>query len=55
VAQEAGDVDPGFVTFFGLSKQDYLDQISLINQTFANSTGFGGVAVHYVDPFLELR
>lgn len=55
VAQETGDVDPGFVTFFGLSKQEYLAEISIINQTFANSTGFGGVAVHYIDPFLELK
>lgn len=55
VAQEVGDVDPGFVTFFGLSKQEYLDQLSLINQTFGNSAGFGGVSVHYIDPFLELE
>jgi hypothetical protein len=55
VAQEVGDVDPGFVTFFGLSKQEYLAQISLINQTFGDSVGFGGVSVHYIDPFLDLK
>jgi hypothetical protein len=55
VAQETGNVDPGFVTFFGLSKQEYLNQISIINKTFEQKSGFGGIAVHYIDPFLELH
>ncbi len=55
IAQETGDVDPSFVTFFGTSKSYYLEQIGLINKTFGSYSGFGGVAVHYIDPFLQLK
>lgn len=55
VAQETGDVDPHYVTFYGLSRAEYDAQIALINQAFGGKSGFGGIAVHYIDPFLQLK
>ncbi len=54
VAQETGNVDPGYVTFYNTSKAEYEKQVSLIRNAFANSKNFGGMAVHYIDPFLLL-
>jgi hypothetical protein len=55
VAQETGNVQPSYVTFYNVSKTEYEKQISIIKNTFANSKNFGGMAVHYIDPFLALR
>lgn len=55
VGQETGNVDPAYVTFYGLSKANYLAQIEIIKNTFKSNAGFGGVAVHYIEPFLELK
>lgn len=55
VAQETGNVAPGYVTFYNLSKAEYEKQISIIKNTFANRKNFGGIAVHYIDPFLLLK
>lgn len=55
VAQETGNVDPGYVTFYNLSKAEYEKQISIIKNTFANRKNFGGIAVHYIEPFLLLK
>ena len=55
VAQETGNVDPGYVTFFGMSKAELQKQIGAIKNSYANSSGFGGIAVHYLDPYLELK
>lgn len=55
VAQETGNVDPDYVTFYNQPKAYYLEQIGIINNAFANKSGYGGMAVHYIDPFLELQ
>ncbi len=55
VAQETGDVEPDYVTFFGLPKTEYIKQVGLINNAFESMKNFGGIAVHYIDPFLNLR
>lgn len=55
VAQETGDVEPGYVTFYNVSKREYEKQISIIKNTFTNSKNFAGIAVHYIDPFLVLK
>ncbi len=55
VAQETGNVEPSYVTFYNISKAEYEKQISIIKNTFANSKNFGGIAVHYIDPLLLLK
>ncbi len=55
VAQETGNVSPAYVTFYGFSQADFLTNVSTIYSAFQNTQGFGGVAVHYIDPFLALK
>ncbi|MDR3548860.1 MAG: hypothetical protein P4M11_11445 [Candidatus Pacebacteria bacterium] len=55
VAQETGDVPPSYVTFYGLTKQDLYTALTAITGYFDADASFGGVAVHYLDPFLELK
>jgi hypothetical protein len=55
IAQETGDVQPSYVTFYGLTKQDLYNALVAITNYFDQDSSFGGVAVHYLDPFLELK
>ncbi len=55
VAQETGDVQPSYVTFYGLTKEDLYNALTAITNYYDPSSSFGGVAVHYLDPFLELK
>lgn len=54
VAQETGDVDPSYVTYFRKSKS-YMDgQVSMVNNYFAGYSGFDGIAVNYYEPYSGL-
>ncbi|MBY0310058.1 DUF11 domain-containing protein [Patescibacteria group bacterium] len=55
VAQEVGNVEPDYVTYFGTTKSLLTSNIALINNTFGTESGFGGVAIHHYDPYLLLR
>ncbi|HWB33773.1 MAG TPA: hypothetical protein VG753_00410, partial [Candidatus Paceibacterota bacterium] len=55
VAQETGNVDPSYVTFYGMTKADLLANIQDIYTAFDPYKNFGGVAVHYLEPFLDLE
>lgn len=55
IGQETGKVDPEYVTYYGLSKEYYLEQIGIVQNRFKTKLGFGGMAVHYIEPFLELE
>jgi hypothetical protein len=55
VAQETGNVDPNYVTFYGFSKSDYLDAVNAIYTGFSHQISFAGVATHYMDSFLQLQ
>lgn len=55
IAQETGDVEPDYVTFYGKSKQELLEHIEKIRATFSKESSFGGVAVHYFDTYLNLE
>ncbi len=55
VAQETGNVDPAFVTFYGLTKAALFGDISKINSAFNSYSSYGGTAVHYIDSFLDLK
>ncbi len=55
VAQETGDVEPPYVTFFGKSKEDLNMSVDAIRKAYAASKNFGGVSIHYLEPFMELK
>lgn len=55
VGQESGDVKPDYVTFFSLSKAEYLEQKEILQNKFSTQSGFGGIAIHYIDSFLNLK
>ncbi len=54
VAQETGDVQPSYVTFHGMTKKDLFSALTNIRTAFGPYANFGGVAVHYLDPYLQL-
>lgn len=55
VAQETGDVPPPYITFHNTSKNHFEQEISKINKAFSPSSNFGGLAIHYINAYLELR
>lgn len=55
VAQETGNVDPAYVTFHGMTKADLLANVGEIEAAFKPYSNYGGVAIHYLDPFLDLK
>lgn len=55
ITQETGELEPAYVTYFGLTRAYYNSQISLINTEYQTYSSFGGVAVHYLDTFLNLE
>lgn len=55
IAQETGPVTPSYVTFYGTSRAALFGQLAAINTAYASDAAFGGVAVDYLDPFLELQ
>jgi hypothetical protein len=54
IAQETGPVTPNYVTFAGLTRGDLATQAANIENAFANDISFGGIAVDYLTPFLNL-
>jgi hypothetical protein len=54
VAQETGPVTPSIQTFNGLSKEALREQALLISSAFASNPSFRGIAIDYLDPFLQL-
>lgn len=54
VAQETGNVDPSYVTFYGFSLAEFLDNLSEIYSGFSSYGNFSGTAAHYIDSFLVL-
>jgi hypothetical protein len=55
VAQETGDVEPSYVTFFGKSKAGLQVSVDAIRKAYSMSKNFGGVSIHYLEPFMELK
>lgn len=55
VAQEAGDVDPAYVTFYGTSRAAMFGELARITSAFGGEQAFGGTAVNYLEPFEALR
>jgi hypothetical protein len=55
VAQETGNVEPSYVTFYGTSKATLATQVAAIRAAFAGNSGFGGISIHYLDPYAALK
>ncbi|HEY4509266.1 MAG TPA: hypothetical protein VJC13_03275 [Candidatus Paceibacterota bacterium] len=55
VAQETGDVMPSYVTFHNTSRAYLKSQTTNIQKAFAKNKSFGGLAVHYINAFMELK
>jgi hypothetical protein len=55
IAQETGDVPPPYITFYGKTKQDYEEQIRILENEFINEKSYGGLATHYINAFMELK
>jgi hypothetical protein len=55
VGQETGNVQPSYITFFGMTKVQMAAQVAIINQAFASNSSFGGIAVDYLEPYMQLK
>ncbi len=55
VSQETGNVDPDFVTYYGGTKVEVMSAVSEIKSAFNSYSRFGGIAIHYMDSFLEMN
>lgn len=54
-AQETGNTQPPYVTFYGLTKLDLLSAVQQLQTQLGVYSSFGGVAIHYLEPFVELK
>ncbi len=55
IAQETGNVQPSYVTFYSTNKS-YLDkQKTNLASAFEGYSSFGGFAVHYINSYLDLK
>lgn len=55
IAQETGNVKPSYITFHNTSKSHYNKEIDVLEKAFESSKSFKGMAVHYINSFLELK
>jgi hypothetical protein len=54
VGQETGNVDPAYVTFYGMTRSAVAAALSTIGSSFASYANYAGTAVDYSDPYLAL-
>ncbi len=55
LAQETGDVEPDYITFFNTSKPYFYEQIGILEAGFDHNSSFGGTAVHYANAYFGLK
>ncbi len=55
VAQETGKVEPDYVTFYGRSSSELASQVAVLQNDLSSERSFGGIAIHYLDTFAELK
>lgn len=55
IAQETGDVEPPYITFHKTNKKYFNKQKTNIETTFSKDKSFGGIAIHYVNAFMNLK
>jgi hypothetical protein len=54
VAQETGNVQPSYVTFYGMTRTQLGAQVLAVDAAYANSSVFNGIAIDYIDPYLAM-
>ncbi len=55
IAQETGNVSPSYVTFYGQAKADLNREVGYVNQNYASDTSFGGIAIDYLETYMQLQ
>ena len=55
LAQESGDVEPPYITFYNTSKRRYNKETQKLEEAFKDTRSFDGLAVHYINSFMDLR
>lgn len=55
IAQEVGDVLDSNISFYGMSKTYYEEQLEIIKNAVMSNKSYGGTATHYLDALLKLK
>lgn len=55
VAQETGDVEPAYITFHNTNKKYFNKQKNELGAAFSLDKSYGGIAIHYINAFIELK
>ena len=55
IAQEVGNVLPPYITFHNTSKEYFSAEVGKLRSSFATHRNFQGLAIHYANPYLELK
>lgn len=55
IAQETGDVEPPYITFHNTNKKYFNRQKTELDKAFMLDKSYGGVAIHYINAFLDLK
>lgn len=55
LALETGETEPSFVTFFNHKKTYFENQVDNLTRAFKENQSYGGIAVHYINSYIDLR
>lgn len=55
VGTETSEVEPTSITFHGMPKSIYIEQVQYIRDAFEESYSFGGIATHHLESLLKLK
>ena len=55
LAQESGDVEPPYITYFNTSKRRYNKETEKLSMAFKDNKSYNGLAVHYINAFMDLK
>lgn len=55
IAQETGDVEPPYITFHNTNKKYFNNQKNELDKAFMLDKSYGGVAIHYINAFIDLK
>jgi hypothetical protein len=55
IAQETGDVEPPYITFHNTNKKYFNNQKNELDKAFMLDKSYGGVAIHYINAFMDLK
>ncbi len=55
IAQETGDFPPPYITFHSKSRSHLYTEIEKIEAEFAKNRNYGGIAIHYINSYLDME